>query len=94
MKIKNFIIISIIYVGILVVLNYSIYTIPLESESRGIGEWEGTGQEMESTVLGPSFIVDYIGEELWKIIWITILIVPGIIIVYKFIKQIKLNKTL
>ena len=57
----------------------------------GIGEWTGTAEKMERQIVGPSFIVDNIGFETWERIWITILIIPGIIIVYKFYKRIKLK---
>ncbi len=88
MNSKKFLIITIIYLIVIFSLNYIVYTIPLAYSPDGIAEWTGTAEKMESQVVGPSFVVDYLGGELWKIIWITIIITPGIIIAYKFYKQI------
>ena len=92
MKTRKLIIIAIIYVIILVSLNVIPNTILSQSNLPGTGEINGIGERMESTVVGPSFIVDYVGVEVWEIMWIVIMIVPGIIIGYKFYTQIKISK--
>ena len=57
-----------------------------------ISEWSGTADGKESVqVLGPSLILDHISFEIWETIWIVILMIPGIIIAYKFYERIKLK---
>ena len=52
----------------------------------------GTDDGMESTqIIGFSFILDHVSFETWEKIWITILIIPGIIISYKFYERIRLK---
>ena len=55
----------------------------LESTPDGIAEWTGTADGMERQV--------HFDWKTLETIWIIILVIPGIIVAYKFYKRIKLK---
>ena len=58
----------------------------------GIGGWSGTDDGKKPTqVINSSFNLDYVSFETLEKIWITILVIPGIIILYKFYERLKLK---
>ncbi len=85
--------IAISYLALTIMIILVSNTLHVWDTGNGIGEWTGTAEGMEqpTRIVGPSFIVDYISFGTWQTIWIAILAIPGIIIAYKFYKQIKLK---
>lgn len=53
--------------------------------------WSRTAEGMERQVDGPTFIFGQISWQTLETIWIVILTIPGLVIIYKFYKQIKLK---
>ena len=85
--------VAVSYLALTIMILLVSNTLHVWDTGDGIGEWTGTAEGMEqpTRIVGPSFIVDYISFETWQTIWIAILAIPGIIIAYKFYKQIKVK---